>query len=541
MIYIVTIVFAFPLLSLLPFAEPYVLGLQTMFHMGCVLASIFVIVKIFTGKNKLYFPCSDLHILMYIYIIYTLVNNIFNNNIIQVLNPLSWTFFIVLLIVLSDGKFSIKNSLRVPLVFLFFYLIIEIVRKDFLFGHSHFFGSYIILVLPMLFFHFIHEKDMRFRFLNIAVVFGSAYFILIKSQSVILILILLFTVIVTLGFRFYYHRKFLTVLLIGLLFGAIIGLFNESISRSFEDRLIIWKTIIMHFKAIPFFGVGFQGFENYFQNLLHGELIGNSYDSVLGRSLGVEWCHNEILQNIVELGYLGGALICSVFLLIFRKIIEFYNKKDDRFILYSGLINIIIYSFFSFPLRMPSTGILFFLLFFFFSLEGEEKKIIVLKFPPLKNSNHIISQMLIIISCVSIVLGAREILSLGYFSLGLEPKYSKSLKTQYLEKSVNLWPESKLYNFALAKDYLDKGDFYRAEYYFQQSYVCAPTIPALFGLALSKELNNKNEQAFDLYERIKKIYPDFIPAQHNLETLKKKLTWSADNESFKLTKRILVK
>lgn len=298
--------------------------------------------------------------------------------------------------------------------------------------------------------------------------------------------------------------------------------FRHSVLHSFGDRFSIWRLIFEHWQEVPFWGAGIGKFETFYSTLLTGSLIRNPLDYEGSMAIPVEWAHNEFLHFFVEFGYPGLFLVMGLCLFFFY---EFYNRfrRSDSFLLfYSGLFLMVLYSFLSFPFRMPATTFLCLLLFMVFSGRTVPRQITGLQWKTNHPGTFLMTEIFAVALVLYMVLLYQNTAAHYFYTRAYIGKVAGLKDLEYAEKAVSYNPYSKLYQYGLAKKYLDYHDFIKAEYHFKQSAFYSYTWGPLFGWAVALDFMGKGEKAMDLYEKIKKAAPDFEPAAINQATLEQR-------------------
>ena len=149
------------------------------------------------------------------------------------------------------------------------------------------------------------------------------------------------------------------VILIPLLFSKIYEVRKDSAN----GRLLIWKVTSTIIKDAPIFGHGYDSFSKIYNNYQADYFkkgLGSDYEKILADN--VKHAHNEFLQMWSELGTVGLLLLLALFAVIIFSCTKNNRGKaayDENEILHisatAGIISIIIYSLFSFPLHIIAT------------------------------------------------------------------------------------------------------------------------------------------------------------------------------------------
>jgi O-antigen ligase len=136
-----------------------------------------------------------------------------------------------------------------------------------------------------------------------------------------------------------------------------VGLSEMTQADFSSGRLDFWKVALQIFIHNPIFGSGLDSFP----------VVMSRYDQWNG-TFRIEQAHNEYLQVLAEAGILGLACVFGFIYLLFKKGISNIKMSNDRFSggvalgALAGCLGIFIHSFFDFPLRTPSNGLIFLLL-----------------------------------------------------------------------------------------------------------------------------------------------------------------------------------
>lgn len=143
---------------------------------------------------------------------------------------------------------------------------------------------------------------------------------------------------------------------------------NAGLTKSSASTRLSWyKNAIAMFEASPLIGVGYGSFRvgfapyastpNSAHNLTEDEVV--------------KHLHNDPYQNFLELGIIGGGLIVIIFCYIIIKGTYFLattyaETRNSSYYLFLGsflaLISSITHSFVDFPMRLPSSAVLFWFL-----------------------------------------------------------------------------------------------------------------------------------------------------------------------------------
>ncbi len=501
-----------PFSAFVPFREPYVLGASALFFLAVAGMGVYLLWNV-ARRKRFWILDSSLFQVLCLGLCYWFLRVGFTQDFLKLLPPFCLGvllfFFMVHAEAWEDTKFFLKRVLSwiYISVFLCFlgYQYFEISWLD-LFGHTQFMGAWVLLFLPLLLGECKSDQKMLWAALIL-----SVCFLLFWSHSNFLRFLTILNLLLAMQKFFFPGRVWIfngTALLSGL---GMVFFFGNKISDSFAQRFYLWESNLT--APIPFFGD--PPFEAHYQRILNADLMDSAGHFKAGLTDWAQWAHNEGVHLLIEYGFPGLVLGLALAFLIFRHWIKYYKKNDPRMWFYGGLINLILYSVVSFPFHMPCSGIFGFILLLGLMFEDKrEWRSVTVDFK--KSSNFLFLEAGMLALFCLLILSGRNILALGYFTKGLQ---KKSLSISYLEKSVRLQPHSNLYTFALAKAYLNAGRLPEAEYWFAESCQQVPRVPTLHDLAACKDLQGKQEQAKDLYEKILRIHPLFTPAKQNLQVV----------------------
>jgi hypothetical protein len=513
---LIFILLCLPFSVLVCFQEPYVLGTSALFFLVVTGLGFYSLWSL-SRRKHFWMVDSSLFQTLCIGLGYCFLHAVFFQDFLGLLLSLCLGVLLFFFMVHAEewqgAKTFLKQSTPWICVAIFFcYAVSESFRIPCLdlFGHAHFMGAWLLLFLPLLLGELQSKKTILWGALTL-----SLCFLLFWSSSLFLRFLTILNVLLAIQ-KFYFPRKIW--IFNGAVGLSVLGIFfscKEKILDSLAQRFYLWKSNLT--TAIPFFGD--PPFEAHYQKNLNADLMASPEHFKAGITEWAAWAHNEGLQLLIEYGFPGLVLGVVLLFLVLQHWVQYCRVNDQRMWFYGGLINVSLYSCVSFPLHMPCSGIFSFLFLMGLIFEDKRKwKLVVIDFK--KSSNFLFLEAGILTMLCLLILSGRNALALGFFTKGVQ---KIPLKVSDLEKSVRLGSHSKLYTFALAKAYLDLGRLPEAEYWFTQSCQQVPGTPALYGLAVCKDLQGKQEQAKDLYEKVLRIDPLFSPAKHNLEGLRKRL------------------
>ena len=512
----------FPLFSLIPMMEPFIYGLTIASGFLAFFLGGMLLLK---SKSISYIPLSPLFIVFLLFLGYGLLSAIIRGNKFVILPLLNILFFIFIILnclpqlMHFEEKFS-RISAYLLFPYLFYVWSVSLGGGEWLiFGHSHFCGTWLLVFLPIQIYAFHHSKNRfeRFFFAFLSVV--NLLWIVFFSDSVALsflgVLCFLSGWLPVWSTR-YFYRAGAAVFLFFLSWG---GMFHSSILHSLSDRLSIWKLIAEHWRQVLFFGKGVGSFEAFYSKLLTAWLVLNPQDYRGSMSLPVEWAHNEMVQFFVELGLPGLFLLLGFSFFFLKEVYLRFKRSDSSLFFYSGLVLMFFYSFLSFPFRMPATGLLCLFLFTVFCGRTASGELVGIRWKNRLPSAFLTLEIFVVVLILFFIVLYQNTASYYFYSRAFQDDHPGLNDLKFAQKAVDYNPYSKIYQYGLAKKYLDYHDFFKAEYHFKQSGTYAYSWAVLFGWAVALDYMGRGEKARDLYEKIKKTAPDFEPAQINQNIL----------------------
>ncbi len=519
------LVLGFPLFSLLPLVEPFVYGLTIV---AGILSLVLALRLLFRHNPVFYIPHSSLFYIFSILLGYCLFHGVLNGNKYSLL-PLLNVFFLTFVYLNYLPGFHNFESVfsRLASYFLLPYLLYAWMssgrtEESLIFGHSHFMGTWFLVLLPVQAFACQNSRNTQERIFFIVLFCANFLWLIFFSDSVALSFLSIFCLLFSLAFIL--KKTFLNRVLWGgiSLFPLWILLFRHSVIHSLGDRLSIWRLIFEHWQKVPFWGTGIGNFEPFYSILLTGSLIRNPLDYKGSMAIPVEWAHNEFLHFFVEYGYPGLFLVMGLCLFFFNEFYNRFRRSDSSLLFYSGLFLMVFCSFISFPFRMPATTFLCLLLFMGFSGKSPPRQITGLQWKTNRSGTFLMTEIFVLALVLYLIILYHNTAAYYFYTRAYTGNSPGLKDLEYAEKAVSYNPYSKLYQYGLAKKYLDYRDFIKAEYHFKQSAYYSYTCGPLFGWAVALDFMGKGEKAMDLYEKIKKAAPDFEPAAINQATLEQR-------------------
>lgn len=332
--------------------------------LGILLA--FFLAQLFQNK-KFIFNKSILPIA--IYFLWGVASLLWTTNISNTVKGIGATLPLIIIPVLisqySDFKVNdLRKTFRVFSICLLLYFLACIVNASFLFFNdkqlSHFFyhnlvsifnnnAIYISLAVAICILININlSKNVAKDYLLISLL--SIFLLVLSSKNIIITTFLLG--IVTL----FIHKKNIKTVFITSLVISVIALFLIISDNPIKERFLKELNLNTHYILFgqDFYDYGFSGFEvRLFQWRLMGEMIQNHQVGILGLGLhNVDYLlnqyfsyynlykgyfyinfHNQFLQTLGELGFVGLALLLWVFIKSIYSALKFRNKYEMLFVL----------------------------------------------------------------------------------------------------------------------------------------------------------------------------------------------------------------
>jgi len=528
--------FIFPLFSLVPWQEPYIEGRFVLFAVGTAILS-FVIGVFLIFRDVRMFSISLLGGLLLSLGGYLAIAGLVMENSRQVL--IGFGILVVLLPLLFSplDRRAFFTWIRQVAVFgLLIYSGWTLAAHRFpglpdVFGHPHFLGAFILLWFPLLLSPRAGTRGLQAFVSLLAVILSLLTVILLSRSRVLGILVVTNLLAATPFYRLVRTRLLAWGTALFILAGGIfLSLPGRTLDTSLLDRFTLWGNCFHSLPDIPFWGVGSNRFEVFYQGVLYERLLAYPGQFMAGRSISVEWAHNEFIQVYVEWGIPGFALVLGLTTLVGMKLWQFWKKRDERFLAYLGLGNLIIYALVSFPFHMPNSAACVWILLAFLAGEDRDATGRILCWRLGGRGNFLLLEVFFLAAVLANVMSFRLLMGHVFFSRAIRPG-TQMLDVVALERSRYWWDQSELLLFALGKAHLDLGDPMRAEYFFRRVVDRNASLAALYGLAVARDLLGKNEAARDLYLKIRRIDPAFSPAHHNLRVLEKRMNLAAPSSA----------
>lgn len=214
----------------------------------------------------------------------------------------------------------------------------------------------------------------------------------------------------------------------------------------FKERSLIYHTSLTMLHDSPFTGFGPGTFSRLY---LPYQARTREHLYPEGKSINLDHAHNDFLQKAVETGPAAAvllfAILCMASLLFFKKL----KEKREHAIFFIIPLLFIPYCFWSFPLYLPASRMLF-----SFSIALAASYSLKIYLPctlPLKRILSILMLLIYLASAFLIIISAEL-----YTKALFKTDHFKSRK--YLKKSLNVYPFNGLSIFTLGTNYLNNGD-----------------------------------------------------------------------------------
>ncbi len=334
-----------------------------------------------------------------------------------------------------------------------------------------------------------------------------------KLLSGISLLILGFILVITTGFLNPLKTKLTSASnYITSDFSELIQNDDSTNVNSVFERLLLWRNSFKLSEENPLTGIGLSNWRMMYPK--YG--IGGAYHLNAG-VMHFEHPHNEFLLLLSETGIL--SLLTFSALIVYILLVARKNFKDPEngkilYLMFSGIVCILILSFFGYPLHRPFTVSLLILMFgIILSLNKDVKVVNLTRLPVL---------IVLVLSLINFrVLIARESgaahmsKALHEQSKGRFPNMLKELRmidTEYYSIDNTGTPVNWYKGFAHHYSGMDSS-----LYYFELAEHQNPFhIQVLSDIGASFENNGEHEKAIEYFLRVLKITPGFDDARLNL-------------------------
>ncbi|WP_312188834.1 O-antigen ligase family protein [Sphingobacterium sp.] len=368
---------------------------------------------------------------------------------------------------------------------------------------------YLACFLLVLFYQYEIQKHRKF--LKIAIILSIIIisFFLLKTGAR--------SVFISLFFLTFFSKSFIKEVfrnriykIIGIVFTFIILIALYFLkSGSANGRLLIWLTSIKMFKSNWLFGVGINNFSNKYL-LYQSEVLNNDLFKKLLAYYADETrsSFNDILQAFCEKGILGGIALLSIFSLVISNILKKrkVSNKNSNVILGKIILIIIFSSFFSYPLQITSTSLLFWTALSVF------------------NSGNF-KQYTLFLNCTLVIKCLRIFISILFLSVGVSRYYAYTrwykLENQMALNSMNslteleplLFDNSK-FLMKLSKLYQAQNNFALSIQYAERSIALTPNREYYYRLGDLYEIIGLYRQAERTYNVIDLAIPHLLKPKY---------------------------
>jgi len=325
-------------------------------------------------------------------------------------------------------------------------------------NNPNFLAEYLVLCLPITISFFFKKKNnlwgasiilqstavfatySRLGWLMLFIVLISALFTvpLKKRKS---FLIILSTTLVILSSIFIYHYAENSTRAQRIITGA-----QNPTKVITQERSLIYKTSLNILNDTPFLGFGPGTFSRLY---LPYQAKTRNNEITNGPSINLDHVHNDFLQKAIEAGPLSAVTLILMLLFSSLTFIQIYKKKKDDSILYIIPLILIPFCFWSFPMHLPGSRIIF---SFAIALSAHRQTKIYfnVKIP----FSFLIK---VILLSLFIFISSMIILSDIYHTKGIyEKDHFKS--TLYFRKGLRFYPYNGFSIFALGTQELNSGN-----------------------------------------------------------------------------------
>lgn len=270
-------------------------------------------------------------------------------------------------------------------------------------------------------------------------------------------------------------KSVLIIVSLSIIGAGLIGVYNFK-EESSNGRLFIWEVSTKIIKENPFFGVGHDRFKANYMNAQADffKENGETKDALVADN--TYYAFNEWLQYIVENGLIG-VVFLALFLYVLFKVTVGENKKNIAIILFSGLLAISVFAFFSYPMQiLPIKMILIVLIGFLSKLDRKKYKIISIQNRSRPYALGFFKTAIFILSTIGIVKGVTY--------------------TNTLEKSFKMWQN--------ALSTYQYGDYEGAIQEYEEAYpILKKEGDFLMNYGKALSMNKQNRQAVKILEEAK--------------------------------------
>ena len=336
-------------------------------------------------------------------------------------------------------------------------------------NYDHF-GGYINMIIPIGFGFMLSNIELPKKILvGFMTIIISTSLMICRSRGAVLSFLggMMFLILLIFIIRKHYDREvfkkiifsislivvFIILFIYWIDWHVFIGRLKEiGLEKNFfNPRISIWRDSLKMVRDFPLFGIGLGNFAHVFP------YYQTSYVDSFWRH-----AHNDYLEFLVEMGFLG-ILPAIIFLfLFFKKVIKKVQNKQDRYtvaLLIGTTVSIIVmllHSFCDFNLHITSNALLFtMLLGLAYSLSRTSKydnlsNISVIK---LKSKKTVITSVIISIGLIFILIipSIKQYLAYRYYVESFSE--SGEIRSTKLQKAIKLDPNKAIYYYELGLNF----------------------------------------------------------------------------------------
>lgn len=364
---------------------------------ACLLLFIYLIQSF---VNKIEYKYSVLHLIFFIFFCWALLSSLWSDDIKNSITELTQLFVYFIFAFFAS---QIKTK-EIKIIFIAIYIgssiaaLIGILQAFNLnplelktttplastFNNKNHASVFFDLVIPLALISMLTTKGHEKYIASIAYTLAVTFIFLAKTKGSLLgyfIFSLFFWFFIyknkTLYIQFFQKKRILHYLflsfIIPLIISSLTGIIGSNIPKHWNTdltdnsasvRLSWYKNAYAMFKDHPINGVGYGSFRQSFALYASKPNIVKS----ITEDQAIAQLHNDPYQIFLELGLIGGGLIILIFSFIVFKgafllsRIDLNNKGSPNYILlacFLALISSITHSFVDFPMRLPSSAVLF--------------------------------------------------------------------------------------------------------------------------------------------------------------------------------------
>jgi len=297
--------------------------------------------------------------------------------------------------------------------------------------------------------------------------------------------------------------------------------FIDLTDKPVEFRLLTWKSTLSMIAEHPV-GVGLANYE-----MLYPQYRSVREHRITGRFKKVQRTHNEYLQTVAELGPQG--LIAFLFLVVsfFRAGLHAARTAEmrgDRLALQAivvGQLAMLVHSFFSFPLQLPVTLMMFWV---FCGVVSASPKAVqeAQRRPPAENRVPSRTALALVVGAVVVTilqLSSSELFSEYHQSQGLslKEKAKYKLAAAQFQRASEFCGSSFLNHYLASVCLRNTGKIDEAIDQSVKSLECNPNDRhSIFNLGALYSYKGWIDEAIELWKRVLSIDPDYAQAYFNM-------------------------